>query len=79
MRLLDTAIEEGIDLAKSSVRMLIVAGEPGGSLPAARKKIEEGWGARVIDHWGMTELGPLANEIAEDFRIHPFKPAAEGE
>lgn len=66
MRLLDTAIEEGIDLSKSSVRMLIVAGEPGGSLPAARKKIEEGWGARVIDHWGMTELGPLANEISED-------------
>lgn len=66
MRLLDTAKAEGIDLAGSSVRMLIVAGEPGGSLPTARKRIERGWGARVIDHWGMTELGPLANEVVDD-------------
>lgn len=66
MRLVDTANEEGIDLAGSGVRMLIVAGEPGGSLPLMRKTLEEGWGARVIDHWGMTELGPLANEVEED-------------
>lgn len=66
MRLAETAIEEGIDLAGSEVRMLIVAGEPGGSLPITRQRIEEGWGARVIDHWGMTELGPLATEVAGD-------------
>lgn len=66
MRLLDTAVEEGINLAESSVRMLIVAGEAGGSLPTTRKRIEEGWGARVIDHWGMTEIGPLGNEVSED-------------
>ncbi len=49
-----------------SVRMLIVAGEPGGSVPSIRQKIEESWGARVIDHWGMTELGPLASECVEN-------------
>ncbi len=49
-----------------SVRMLIVAGEPGGSVPSIRHKIEAAWGARVIDHWGMTEVGPLAGECVEN-------------
>ncbi|MBC7818001.1 MAG: AMP-binding protein [Planctomycetaceae bacterium] len=49
-----------------SVRLLIVAGEPGGSVPSIRHKIEEAWGARVIDHWGMTEVGPLAAECVEN-------------
>ena len=49
-----------------SVRLLIVAGEPGGSVPSIRHKIEAAWGARVIDHWGMTEIGPLAAECVEN-------------
>ncbi|RLT05681.1 MAG: phenylacetate--CoA ligase family protein [Planctomycetota bacterium] len=49
-----------------SVRLLIVAGEPGGSVTSIRHKIEESWGARVIDHWGMTEVGPLAGECVEN-------------
>jgi phenylacetate-CoA ligase len=49
-----------------SVRLLIVAGEPGGSVPSIRRKIEAAWGARVIDHWGMTEIGPLAGECVEN-------------
>ncbi|MBI3822566.1 MAG: phenylacetate--CoA ligase family protein [Planctomycetes bacterium] len=44
------------------VRCLIVAGEPGGSIPATRRRIEEAWNARVFDHSGMTEIGPLAIE-----------------
>ena len=44
------------------VRCLIVAGEPGGSIPATRKRIEEAWNARVFDHSGMTEIGPTAIE-----------------
>lgn len=49
-----------------SVRLLIVAGEPGGSVPSIRQRIEESWQARVIDHWGMTEVGPLAGECVEN-------------
>lgn len=48
-----------------SVRMLIVAGEPGGNIPATRQRIEAAWGARVFDHWGMTEIGALAVECIE--------------
>jgi phenylacetate-CoA ligase len=62
LRLADVAAELGQDLAKSSVRGLIVAGEPGGCLPTTRQKLEAAWGARVFDHWGMTEVGPMASE-----------------
>ena len=41
---------------------MVVAGEPGGSIPATRSRIERGWGARVFDHSGMTEIGPMAIE-----------------
>lgn len=52
-------------LAESSVRVVIVAGEPGGSIAATRARIEESWGARVIDHHGLTEVGPISFECWE--------------
>ncbi len=66
LRLAEVAAEQGGDLAAGSVRMLIVAGEPGGSIPSIRSRIESAWGARVIDHWGMTEIGALGVECAEN-------------
>jgi len=67
LRLAEVAAEQGVDrpLAESSVRMLIVAGEPGGSIPATRERIEGSWGARVIDHHGLTEVGPISFECWE--------------
>jgi len=52
-------------LSSGTVRMLIVAGEPGGSIPATRDRIEQTWGARVIDHHGLTEVGPVSFECWE--------------
>jgi phenylacetate-CoA ligase len=66
VRLVEEAAAAGLDLGQSSVRGLIVAGEPGGNLPTLRARMEAGWGARVFDHWGMTELGPLATECLAD-------------
>lgn len=66
LRLAEAAREERLDLAGTSVRTLIVAGEPGGCQPSIRDAIERAWGARVFDHWGMTELGPLAIECTEN-------------
>jgi phenylacetate-CoA ligase len=65
LRLLEVAASERVDLTRSTVRTIIVAGEPGGSIPATRQRIEAGWGARVIDHSGMTETGPLGIECLE--------------
>jgi phenylacetate-CoA ligase len=65
LRLAEVAAEQRIELANSPVRKILVAGEPGGNVPATRNRIETAWGARVVDHWGMTELGPLAIEAAD--------------
>ncbi|MCA8989668.1 MAG: AMP-binding protein [Planctomycetaceae bacterium] len=66
LRLVEVAQRENLDLAGSSVRAILVAGEPGGSIPAIRQRIEAGWGARVFDHWGMTDIGSLGIESIED-------------
>lgn len=65
LRLAEIAQQQGIDLAGSPVRGILVAGEPGGNIPATRQALESAWGARVIDHWGMTEVGPLAVECPQ--------------
>jgi phenylacetate-CoA ligase len=63
LRLAEVARGESIDLRLSRVKLLIVAGEPGGSVPAVRARLQELWpGARVFDHHGMTEVGPVTHE-----------------
>ncbi len=63
IRLADVAEEENIDLGRSSIRAIITGGEPGSSIPATRSRIEKSWpGARVYDHHGMTEIGPVSYE-----------------
>ena len=53
IHLANLAEAQGIDLAASSVRKIIVAAEP--LSPAKRKKLERSWGAEVSDQFGMTE------------------------
>jgi len=63
LRLGETAHEAGIDPSGSRIRAIIVAGEPGAGIPAVRSRIEALWpGARVYDHHGMTETGPVTYE-----------------
>ena len=48
----------GIDPAKDlTIRRITVAGEPGGSIPSTRARMEEAWGAKVYDQAGSTEIG----------------------
>ena len=67
LRLAEVAAEDRPDqtLARGTVRAIIVAGEPGGSIPATRDQIERSWDARVIDHHGLTEVGPISFECWE--------------
>lgn len=58
LHLAEVAEEHKIDLAATPVRLVIVAGEPGGSIPATRARIADRWGAEVLDHAGATEVGP---------------------
>jgi phenylacetate-CoA ligase len=82
-----------IDVAGLDVRLLVLAGEPGGSLPAVRQRIESAWQARVLDHAGASEVGPwgyadraqrglhvLESEFIAEFISHDTgAPAREGE
>jgi phenylacetate-CoA ligase len=66
LHLAQAAGDEGIDLREAAVRKIIVAGEPGGSVPEVRQRISEAWlGARVLDHYGMTEVGPVAYQTPD--------------
>ena len=60
IHLAQVAEENGIRLADhaKSVKRIVVAGEPGGSIPTTKAKIESAWGAEVIDHCGASEVGP---------------------
>lgn len=59
LRLPQLACEAGIDLRDSSVRLVVVSGEPGGSIPSVRALVEQEWGAECRDAAGMTELGTI--------------------
>jgi len=61
--LAEVAARDNFGLKADAVRLLIVAGEPGASVPATRRRLEELWpGARIFDHHGMTETGPVSHE-----------------
>jgi phenylacetate-CoA ligase len=63
LRLAEVARDENIDLACAKVRLIVVAGEAGGSVPATRARLAELWtDARVFDHHGMTEVGAVTFE-----------------
>jgi len=58
--------ESGVTLDQLNVKKVIVAGEPGGNIPGVRDRIAQLWNARVFDHHGMTEVGPVSFEsVAE--------------
>jgi phenylacetate-CoA ligase len=51
------AQKEKINLHDSAIQRIIVAGEPGGSIPGTKSRIEEAWDAKLYDHTGATEVG----------------------
>lgn len=56
----------GIEPARDLfIRKITCAGEPGGSIPATKKRMEEAWGAKVYDHVGATEIGAWGYECLE--------------
>lgn len=75
IRLGETAQKMG--LGASPVQTIIVAGEAGGSIPGVRGRIESLWpSARVFDHHGMTEIGPVTYECpAQAGRLHIIESA----
>ncbi len=55
----------GVERMSLRINKIIVAGETGGSVPEVRKRLEKLWDARVFDHHGMTEVGPVSYETED--------------
>jgi phenylacetate-CoA ligase len=55
--LAEWSAERGFDLRGSSVRRLLVAGEPGGGEPLFRNRLEDAWGAQVTEAMGIGDIG----------------------
>ena len=68
----ETASKEGIDPRRDlAVRRIFVAGEPGGSIPETRTRIEELWGASVYDYYGLSDIfGSCAGMCEEKDGLH---------
>lgn len=93
LHLAEVGGQRQLDVGTLGVRMLIVAGEPGGSVPATRQRIAQAWRAEVLDHGGATEVGPwgygdrdgcglhvMESEFIAEFRSRVSgQPAHEGE
>jgi phenylacetate-CoA ligase len=72
LRLLEVALEQRLEGALESVERVICTGEPGASLPAVRSRIEDGFGARVLDHAGLAEVGPFGYPCPQNGGLHVY-------
>ncbi len=59
LRLAEVAREEGYDPRDFGLRTLFFSGEPGASIASVRDRIEDEFGARVIDTGTMAEMTPF--------------------
>lgn len=55
----------GIAPETLGIRRITCAGEPGASVPATKKRMEEAWNAKVFDHAGATEIGAWSYECVD--------------
>jgi phenylacetate-CoA ligase len=93
LHLAEVGAQHEIDVGRLGVRLLLLAGEPGGSVPAVRQRLQETWNAEIHDHSGATEIGPWgcgdmngaglhvieAEFLAEFLSLSSGGPAADGE
>jgi phenylacetate-CoA ligase len=94
LRLGEVAREFDFDIDAIPVTATIHAGEPGASIPATKRRIEEVWTAKCFDHAGASEVGAHSFEcevqpggthlieseyIAEILDPETLQPVAPGE
>lgn len=65
-----TMEEMGASPRKSSIRLIVAAGEPGPCVPATKQRIEDVWNAELHDDFGCTEVAmtPLGYTCAYQVR-----------
>jgi phenylacetate-CoA ligase len=66
----EVAKKMGVDLSKTTVRVVITAGEPGAQVPSTKKLIETTWGAKNYDDIGSTEISNFGFECISQKGTH---------
>jgi phenylacetate-CoA ligase len=61
LHLAETARAEGVEPRDFGLGVMFFSGEPGASIPGIRTRIEDAFGARVIDCGSMAEMTPWMN------------------
>jgi len=61
LHLAQVAAEEGLNPRDFGLRIMFFSGEPGASIPGVRDKIEQIYGAKVVDCGSMAEVSPWMN------------------
>jgi phenylacetate-CoA ligase len=84
LRLAHMAAEQRIELADGPITLVLVTGEPGGSISSTRRRIEDQFGARCLDvyqlieagvvGWGCSGRGGGIHLNADEFTIESVEP-----
>jgi phenylacetate-CoA ligase len=61
LHLAQVSRDEGLNPRDFNLKIMFFSGEPGASIPGIRDRIEEIYGARVIDSGSMAEMSPWMN------------------
>jgi phenylacetate-CoA ligase len=71
LHLAEIGATRGLDLPNSSIKRIMVAGEPGGGEPAMREKLEHAWNAKVTEAMGIGDISvSLWGECEEQQGMH---------
>jgi phenylacetate-CoA ligase len=84
LRLAHAAAERRLELADGSLSLVVVTGEPGGSIGTTRRRIEHQFGARCLDVYQLIEAGVVGwgcsgaaagiHLNADEFEIESVEP-----
>ena len=72
VRLIDRALEEGVDLKSLGVKKGFLSGEAGMQIPGYRDRIESSWGMTARDLYGAAEVGAHSSECENLNGLHWF-------
>jgi phenylacetate-CoA ligase len=71
-----TMQELGLDPAASSVKTILVGGEPAMGIDATRERLSELWDARVVEFYGCTEASPHCGGYSCSHAVQDGAPVA---
>jgi phenylacetate-CoA ligase len=66
----ETGKKMNADLSKTTIRIVITAGEPGAQVPSTKRQIETTWGAKNYDDVGSTEISNFGFECVAQKGTH---------